>query len=463
VQRAEAIQARVSVDNTSAGPVTLRQRITSLDVLRGFALLGILMLNIEDFSGPEFLHDIPIGTAQPAFVGWHAGLDAAQLLIKWLFFEGKMRTLFSMLYGAGIVLITERFERRGEPGRAADIFCRRNLWLLLFGVIHGTLIWGGDILAQYALLALLLMFPFRHVSARRVILLGAAVGIVGGTFGAFRGFGIPHTLAQEQLRAAGQAALDQHRAPSPEQRAALDEAAKAPEKLAKDAAEAVRVGRLPYLQSIAPRATGYLDFLTLIFRSGYILEIAGSMLLGMGLYKSGFLTGTCSTRTYLLTAAIGYAISMPIVLGGILRFVHDGFTIISATRWIYVPYMVEIFPAAVANAAVLLLIVRLGWLQPATRALANVGRTAFSNYIGTSLLCQTLFCWGPWKLFGQLAYHQQLPVIAGVWTVNLIASALWLRFFAYGPLEWAWRSLLYWQRQPLRRAATPLAAPSYGV
>jgi uncharacterized protein len=102
-----------------------------------------------------------------------------------------------------------------------------------------------------------------------------------------------------------------------------------------------------------------------------------------------------------------------------------------------------------ANAAVLLAIMRKGWLTPLTRALANVGRTAFSNYIGTSLLCQWLFCFGPWRLYGQLDYPHQLWVVAVVWMVNLGASALWLRYFSYGPLEWLWRSLVYWRRQPL--------------
>jgi uncharacterized protein len=82
-----------------------------------------------------------------------------------------------MLYGAGIVVLTERFERRGNPERAADIFCRRNLWLLHFRDIHGMLIWEGDILVTYSLVALLFMFPLRHLSARRLILTGLAAGL----------------------------------------------------------------------------------------------------------------------------------------------------------------------------------------------------------------------------------------------------------------------------------------------
>lgn len=440
-----------------AGPVSPRERITALDVLRGFALLGILVLNIESFSGPESLHDIPLGTAQPAFVGWHAGLDVVQLAIKWLFFEGKMRTLFAMLYGAGIVLLTERFEQRGEPGRAADIFCRRNLWLLLFGVLHGTLIWGGDILVTYSLVALLFMFPFRHVDARRLILLGLVIGLVGGTLGSVRFFGVPGVLEQEHLRQQGQTALEAHLVPSPAQKAALDATVQDPEKMAREAAAEVSDAKLPYLKAVAGQAEGYASFVSWVFRSGIIFEVMGSMLLGMGLYKCGFLTGIRSSRTYLVTAAVGYAISVPMVLTGVALLARNGFSRVAAARWLYCPYEIEVWAAAVANAAVLLLILRKGWLKPLSLSLANVGRTAFSNYIGTSVLCQVLFRWGPWKLYGQIAYHQQLLIIAGVWTVNLMASALWLRLFAYGPLEWLWRSLVHWRRQPLRDVVAPVA------
>jgi uncharacterized protein len=450
----ESADARLSSDDP-AGPTRSGQRVIALDVLRGFALLGILVLNIESFSGPEALHDIPIGTGQPTFVGWHAGLDVGLLTIKWLFFEGKMRTLFAMLYGAGIVLLTERLEQRGQPGLAADIFRRRNLWLLLFGVLHGTLIWQGDILSQYALVALLFMFPLRHVRARRLILLGTAVALVGGTIGVARFMEVPEVLAQEQLRTDGQLALNAHRVPTSAQSAALEAARNEPQTVASHIAASVAARRLPYLRSIAPRAERYYNFVSALFRSGWILEILGTMLLGMGLYKSGFLTGARSSRAYLLTAAVGYAISVPTVLLGITMFTHDGFSTTSAARWIYPFYEVEVLPAAIANGAVLLLIVRNGWVQSFARALANVGRTAFTNYIFTSVLCQFLFSWGPWKLYGQLAYYEQVFVIAGIWIVNLIASAVWLRFFAYGPLEWMWRSLVYWRWQPFRSVDIP--------
>jgi hypothetical protein len=95
-------------------PVERRERISSIDIVRGFALLGILVLNIGSFAGPEFMHDIPIGIPKPPFVGPHAHLNFAVLLITWILFEGKMRCLFSMLFGAGVILFTARAEKRGS-------------------------------------------------------------------------------------------------------------------------------------------------------------------------------------------------------------------------------------------------------------------------------------------------------------------------------------------------------------
>lgn len=437
---------------TDAGPIPSGERIGVLDALRGAALLGILVLNIDSFSGPSSMHDVPVGTAKPAFVGWHATLDLVFFSIKWLLFEGKMRTLFSLLYGAGIVLLTERLERKGRGEVAADIFSRRNLWLLLFGVLHGTLIWQGDILSQYAIVALLFMFPLRHVAAKRLIILGLTIGIVGGTFGVSRMMDAQEVLAADHLRDQGMAAIARGSIPSPEQKAALDAEAKEQAEAPKAIARRIERSRLPYFQTIEPRTNGYLNFVTALFRKGWILEIIGSMVLGMGLFKSGFLTGMRSTRTYVLTAICGYAISVPIVIAGVTFANANGFSTPAVIRGMFLPYALEVFAGAIANASVLVLLFRLGWLRPLMTAFANVGRTAFSCYILTSLLCQFLFEWGPWKLYGAIEYYQQMYVIATIWILILLTSALWLRYFAYGPLEWVWRSLVYWKRQPIRKS-----------
>ena len=432
------------------GPGRGGPRLGALDVLRGFALLGILTVNVEDFAGPESLHDVPMGLARAASVGWHAHLDLAILTLKWLFVEGKMRAMFAMLFGAGAVLLTERIERRGQPARAADIFLRRNMWLALFGLIHGTLIWQGDILLDYGMIGLLFLFPLRHAAPRRLVGVGMTIWLVGGTLGLANFLHAPTVMRDANQLLAATRAEQAGQVPTGPQRAVLAAASEQQGKEQAATAQAVQEGRQDYLASVPGRTTGYLAFNASVFTSGFFVEVLGTMIAGMGLYKLGFLSGRRSTRTHLITALAGYAISVPIVLVGIWHANRLGFTKVAVIEWMDLPYAFETIPATLANASVLLLLIRTGRLRPALDRLGAVGRTAFSNYILTSLVCQFVFAWGPWKLYGRLEYYQYLYVVAAVWTANLIASSFWLRAFAFGPPEWMWRSLTYWTRQPLR-------------
>ncbi len=150
-------------------PVTRAERISSMDVLRGFSLMGILVMNITDFAYGFANYSFPLSTVKPVFDGPHWQINTAVWFMRWIFAEGKMRALFSMLFGAGVILLTERALARGAGIRAADIYTRRNMWLVVFGILHGYLIWSGDILFYYGLAALLFLFPFRNVRVRRLI------------------------------------------------------------------------------------------------------------------------------------------------------------------------------------------------------------------------------------------------------------------------------------------------------
>lgn len=440
-----------------ARPIAGGRRLVALDVLRGFALLGILAVNIEDFGGPESLHDIPLGMAKAAFTGWHAHLDVAILAWKWLFVEGKMRGLFAMLFGASAILLTDQIDARGHPGASADIFLRRNMWLALFGLIHGLLIWHGDVLLTYGLCALIFLYPLRHVRARWLVVAGLALSLVGGTLGIVRFIDAPTILHADALQVAGRAAERAGQTPTSEQQDAIAAAEKDLQEAPAKIAEAVKQGRENYLQAIPRNAASFISFVSALFGSGWVLEVVGSMLLGMGLYKTGFLIGRLSVRTYVITAIIGYAIAAPIVIKGVASATASGFDIATSYRWLYIPYYCHQIPAMLANASIVLLFIKAGWAKPLVRALGAVGRTAFSNYIATSLICRFVFAWGPWKLYGSLEYYQYCYVVILVWFINLIVSPLWLRAFAYGPLEWLWRSLTYWQRQPFRRIVANIA------
>lgn len=447
-----------SISGYASAPTPETHRIAALDFLRGVALLGILVLNIALFSGPHSLHDIPIGTVKPAFVGWHAHLDMIILMIEWAFFEAKMRGLFSILFGAGCVLLTERLERKGQP--AADIFLRRNIWLALFGLLHGTLIWGGDILLSYALCALLFLYPLRHVASRTLIVTGFAIWLIGGTWSVAQYLNVPAAIRAEALHQ--QAVVDQAAGHTLSQ-AEIDSLAKwnqAKKEAAAAPAKAVRLRTKPYLDGLQRRANDYLDEVIADFRSGLFLPLVGCMMIGMGLYKIGFLSGMLSTRTYLRVALLGYAVCLPIVIVGLWQASRSGFSRGETMKWVFLPYTLEQAAGTMANTAFLLLLFKSGLVRYIVAPLKAVGRTAFSNYILTSLICQTLFVWSSLKWYGSLEYYQELYVVAAVWVFNIVASSLWLRVFSYGPLEWIWRSLTYWHRQPMfsHRKAITVAA-----
>ena len=433
-----------------AAPVTAVERLPSLDVLRGFALLGILVLNIQDFASPTgILHDIPLDVVSR--VGTHHTFDVAIMTIQWLFFEGKMRALFSVLFGAGSVLLLERIERRQGEGMAADIFHRRNMWLLLFGLIHGALIWAGDILLIYSLLALLTLYPLRHVAGKYLICTGLVVSLAGGTLGISNAMGLGPALKHAALQESARTAQLQKQKLTTDQASAVEEAsATRKEELAR-LPKAVADGRRSYLQSEPDNASGDAGFVALLFTTGWIFEVAGLLIAGMGLYKTGFLSGSLSYKTYWTVVAAGYAISIPTVLIGLHHSRLFGFSDAMTTVWMFLPYGVEQVACMLANASLILLLVKGGALLSVQRALAAVGRTAFTNYIMTSVACQFLFKWGPWKLYGALEFYQDVYVVMGIWTLNVLFSSLWLRFFVFGPLEWLWRSLTYWKRQPWLR------------
>ena len=440
----------------TVAPVKRAERISSLDILRGIALLGILMLNIDDFAGPEFFHDIPIGLPKPAFTGSLAHLHLAILFLKWIFFEGKMRALFSMLFGAGVILLISRAEKRGAGIRTADIFTRRNLWLCALGLLHGTFLWHGDILFGYGLCGLLFLFPLRNLKTKTLLIAGILIGIVLATYNV-----IQYTNAYEDIRLSKQAATiiaDQHAGKqlTAEQKQLLQQWQAIVEKKSvtqKRIDERLDEARESYLAHLMKKG---LDYGSQGFVSFYGVELSdtlGAMLIGMALFKCGFLTGELSYAAYLWTALLGFLVSAPIYIVGIWKVYLNGFSFVSVDEWAYAPYSVARLPGAVAIAAVLLILIKSRAFRFLLRPFAAVGQTALSNYLLTTVLCQTLFLWGPWKLYGKLEYYQYTFVVFSIWAVNLILSPLWLRAFEFGPVEWLWRSLTYWKPQPMRLRA----------
>jgi uncharacterized protein len=430
----------------SVAPVSKFERLPSLDIVRGAALLGILAINIQLFAGsPSIAFNMPLRVV--TFTGQHPILNAGVMVLQWLFFEGKMRALFSMLFGASSLLLLSRIESRENAGVAADIFHRRNMWLLLFGILHGTLIWNGDVLLFYASVALLALYPLRHLTGRWLVGSGLALALVGGTFGVGNAMDVPTAWSAAQLEEAAQDALARGDRPTQAQADALASARAE----RRDQIDRLKAAPVPpagsYINSIP--AAAYRSFVAAIFTSGWILETLGFLIAGMGLFKTGFLTGRLSSATYARIAALGYAIAFPLILGGLAHAYRYGFSSNVTTVAMMLPYELQTIAASLANASILLLLVRRGAMMPLQRALAAVGRMALTNYIATSAICRGIFTWTNILPTGTLEQYQMMLVVAAVWTFNISLSLVWLRLFHFGPLEWLWRSLTYWKLQPM--------------
>jgi uncharacterized protein len=441
----DAVAPAATSDFASPAPVTTSERIAAIDVVRGLAMLGILVMNVVEFGHPFGAYE------NPAHSGGATGASLIFWYVQAALFDGKMRALFSMLFGAGMLLIAERMQRKGQGAAAADILLRRCLWLVLFGIVHRFLLqWTGDILYQYGLLGLI-MVPFRHLRARTLLI----AGIAALTMPVF--VGLKHYRDNLDTRAKAELAVQlekQGEALKPDLVQARDtvhswaEATPTAERLEREFAQA----RGSYTQVFANRWNYHHSFQSAYLYYFFVWDVLGMMLVGMGLMKAGFFAGTMSTRAYALFIIAGalaaggaYAVADAWAQGGFVSTNLELHLLKDST------YTYQRGLVALGWAAVLILLVRAGAARWLTAPLAAVGRMAFSCYILQTLCCTLFFFGYGLGYYGKLERAQLLYVVAAVSALQIAFSMWWLRAFRFGPLEWCWRSLTYWRRQPMRR------------
>ena len=440
----QATPAAEAYELEAPRPVTARQRIESLDVIRGVALFGILLMNIAAFGLPMMAYN------DPSIIGGDAGADLAAWVINSLLFEGTMRGMFSLLFGAGMVVLTARLEASGAGLKTADIYYRRLLWLVLFGFIDAYfLLWFGDILWLYGIVGLFL-FPFRVLPPRHLMLAGviALAGMVLWNQVDNDRYGQKYDAWQAAMAAeADGLELDE------DQQAAV-EAWEAVEAEYKPDAETLQA-------EIDAHRGGYLDLLA--FNAGMVawwhtwgtyrwgfLDVFGMMLIGMALLKAGFLTLERRSRDYWLMVGVGYGVGLLVNAREVTMLVDAGFTI-PAFFESAVTYDLGRLAMTMGHVGLLLLWCRSGAVGVLQRSLAAVGRMALTNYIAQAVICIAVFSGFGLGQFAEWPRHQLYWLVFGIWLAQLVWSPLWLTRFRFGPLEWLWRSLTYWKRQPLRR------------
>ncbi len=389
-------------------PVPERERIASVDVLRGFALLGILLINVAGFGLPiDAMHDpVPAGGASGANLAVWA---TAELLVN-----GTMFALFSMLFGASVLLFT-RGKESPQSGGSAGLYYRRSAWLIVFGLAHAYLmLMPGDILFTYGVAALAI-YPLRKLRPHILILLGCLVLVV--LLGIDRA-GVAEAPEMRPSTEALQAQIEERRS-----------------------------GYLINFMQIAP-INFYTQTTDLV--ASALWQALEMMLIGAGLFGLGLFSAERSRRFYLLLVALGYGTGL--LVRGVPMVLALGSGLDPASLHnLHGMYDLGRLPMAMGHTGAVMLVCRAGWLPGLRRRLGAVGRMALTNYLTQTVLMVLFFYGVGLGRYAMLERFELYYVVAVVWLLQLALSPLWLERFRFGPAEWLWRSLTYWKIQPMRR------------
>ncbi len=429
--------------SVAAAPLEHHERITLLDSLRGIAVLGILMMNITGFGFPPQASSNPlifneIGTWN--YKVWY--------FIDW-FLEGSQRALFSMLFGCGLMLFIARLEKRAEGVQMVDLYLRRHLWLLVFGLANAfILLWYWDILYWYAVLGILL-FPFRKLPTKHLIA-AAVVCLLLQTARENRDLYVQKAvIAKGEAIAKIDTICTKLTEEQKEQMSAmqdLKDKAKI-ENQKKAAAKYVKKMQGDYGEIYTLRSEqsvwGETTFLY------YTLwDVLVFIFLGMAFYRLGIMQGERQMSLYAWLAIGGLALGLPISYLRLEPMIGRHFNEFEYIKSITVEfYELSRSLRAIGFFGIIMVVYKSEWFRFLFSLLQPVGQMAFSNYLIQSLLGGFIFYGVGFGLFGKLQRYELYYIVFGVWVLQIAFSNLWMRYYHFGPLEWLWRSITYGVKQ----------------
>ena len=429
-------------DGMIARPVGLSERIGALDVLRGVAVCGILLMNIPSMG-------MSYDQFTPAWP-FKANADWIAYVIQDVGFAGSMRGMFTLLFGAGMMIMLRDADEDGDAARPRpQAYLTRCFGLMLLGIANFALfLWPGEILFNYGIAGLLL-FLFRRAQVRLVLTAAVALFLTLSV-----SFGTDWLARSDVLRAGEQAAVAQaqHRPLTKEQTAALEaradiltEVHPSRQKLAKEAAE-----RTHFPSVVIWSAKQWVGSNLGKLQAQFLAESLSFMLLGVALHRMKVLTAARSLRFYAWMATIGYGLGLAIRGGRDLLRWNAGFEpTADLTSWGGFVYELGRLPTTLGLLGLVLLLYKLGALRWLEGGLKAIGRLALTNYVGQSVIAAVLFYGLGW--YGRIGFAGLMALCVPVWLFQAAFSALWLRWFEMGPAEWLLRSLTYGELRPLRR------------
>lgn len=411
----------MAVTSVILSPTTRANRIEALDVLRGIAVLGILVMNIQSYSMPGAAY------INPTVFENLEGNMLNVWLVSHVFADQKFMTIFSILFGGSMIMLSNKAKK--EHVRSGELQYRRLGWLLIIGLIHAYFIWYGDILVAYAICGFF-MFIFRRKKTKSLFRAAGIFLAMGSLITLLIGYTVPLWEPGEYDNARVEIW----------------------EPTAEDIGEEIEFYTSGWERQMFRRAPDAFKMQTTVFATSTFWRVSGLILLGMALYKKKALTAKQSAKYYVKMIGYGLGLGVPLViLGPLLNFHFEwdfkySFFFISQLNYWGSLLM------GMGYIGVIMYIMKNtkgGWLS---KRLAQVGRMALTNYLMQSIICTFLFYGHGLGLFGDVDRGAQVLIVVSIWVFQIAFSAIWLNYFRFGPFEWIWRSLSYGKLQPMLSA-----------
>lgn len=421
-------------DISNLKPIEKSERIASLDIMRGVVLCGILLMNINGMALAEPSY------SNPTIAGGSEGLDLYTWMATNMFFEGTMRALFSLLFGVGMFVLLDRLEKSGAGIEAANIYFRRLMWMMLFGIIHAyLLLWVGEILFTYSLMGFL-VYSFRKLAPKTLIIIACVLFIIGTLWN----YG---DYVEEQKLTSQAIEIETYKSEGKELTQELKEVNQELEKRAYERSsehvnsvnEDMRKNYFHVVAFLAPINVHFHSYYTYRYDAWDVLSM---MLLGIALFKLDILSARRSYRFYGLMALLGYLVGISVNYFETTTIINGDFSALSFAKS-GITYDFGRVPTAMGHIAMIMLLSKAPILIFLKRALSSVGKMALTNYLMHSVFAMFIFTGAGFGLFGTFMRHELIYIVLSIWLFQLIVSPIWLKYYHYGPAEWLWRYLSY--------------------
>jgi uncharacterized protein len=442
-----------SVDAVTVSPLNKKERINFLDVVRGIAVLGILIVNITAQGQSHFFYN-HMNLSQPL-----TGPNLYSWVIEMGFFEGNMRGLFSILFGVSTILLITRLEKSKGTKAAAYLYYRRIFWLLIFGCINAyVFLWPGDILYSYAVCALVL-FPFRNSSVK-VLLLCVFIMLAMDFYHSIRAMRYNHTVMANGEK---DSLLERHNQKLTKKEQAdlinwkqTEERDNPAYMMKRGLAETAKVQNSNYWQLFVFYGKDLMLRQTIGFYYNW-LDIMLFFFIGMALYRSGFILGTKPLWIYGSIAFVGTILGLLInyhILN--LQYISRFNATTDYESFPYGLYMMRRILQTMGYISILILLYRIVPLRRLFNLFSPVGQMALTNYLSQSVITSIIF-YG-FGLYGHFQRYELYEIMVLIWIFQVAFCNIWLKYFLFGPFEWVWRSLTYLKAQPFKKVKENIPA-----